>query len=888
MQIILTHEQADFDALAALLGASLLNETALPVLPRRMNRNARAFLNLYGADLPFVDPRDLPGEQIESILLVDTQSLVTLKGSGPHSQVRVIDHHQRRPDLPSNWDVQIDDVGAVTTLFVEEIQENGLTLTAIQASLLILGIYEDTGSLTYPSTTPRDVRAAAFLLEQGANLRIASQHLNPPLSVDQRQLYERLLANTEWHPIHGQDIIVSCAPADEMNEEISSVAHKIRDLLDPDGLFLLVTTSEGIRLVARSTTDQIDVAGVAGHFGGGGHERAAAALIPVPGSGGADLAEQRNVRLPQVYQQLLEVLPQHVRPSISIGQIMSPRPHLLTANTSAQEAAQMMQRYGYEGYPVVEAGKVIGLLTRRAVDRALAHKLNLPAVSLMEAGSITVTPDQAVEHLQRVMTGSGWGQVPVVDPQTNRIIGIVTRTDLLKTLAADTLTPAPRNLAQKLEDVLPPTRLAFLKAVSQAAHHQRVALYIVGGFVRDLLLDRPSRDFDLVVEGDAIGLARTLTAEYGGQITSHSRFGTAKWDISSIKPELVSKIRENGDLVAGDLPDKLDLITARTEFYERPTALPTVERSSIKLDLHRRDFTINTLALRLDGRHYGELHDYWGGLSDLENGLVRVLHSLSFVDDPTRMLRAVRFEQRFGFTIEIRTLQLMDEAVSLLKQLSGDRIRHELDLILAESEAPRMLKRLGELGLLAAIHPDLPHQIHSPVLPGPAEDEGLPSWNLPARYAGIPIERVLTYLMWLAPLPVRTATEVANRLKMTKTARQLFQSTSQAWHEIPDCVGKPPAEVVSYLEDYPLIALYAVRQINPDPRVRELLDQFVKEWQSVVPVANGETLKALGVPPGPQYRQILKELRSAWLNGEVVSPEAERELILKLVKGKAG
>jgi tRNA nucleotidyltransferase (CCA-adding enzyme) len=252
------------------------------------------------------------------------------------------------------------------------------------------------------------------------------------------------------------------------------------------------------------------------------------------------------------------------------------------------------------------------------------------------------------------------------------------------------------------------------------------------------------------------------------------------------------------------------------------------------------------------------------------------------------MLRAVRFEQRFGFTIEIRTLQLMDEAVSLLKQLSGDRIRHELDLILAESEAPRMLKRLGELGLLAAIHPDLPHQIHSPVLPGPAEDEGLPSWNLPARYAGIPIERVLTYLMWLAPLPVRTATEVANRLKMTKAARQLFQSASQAWHEIPACVGKPPAEVVSYLEDYPLIALYAVRQINPDPRVRELLDQFVKEWQSVVPVANGETLKALGVPPGPQYRQILKELRSAWLNGEVVSPEAERELILKLVKGKAG
>ena len=184
---------------------------------------------------------------------------------------------------------------------------------------------------------------------------------------------------------------------------------------------------------------------------------------------------------------------------------------------------------------------------------------------------------------------------------------------------------------------MPKARLALLKLTAEIAYEQKAALYIVGGFVRDLILERPSQDFDLVVEGDAIALARQLQERYGGRLTTHARFGTAKWMIANIRPELARMLNQPEN--ASDLPEFLDLISARTEFYTHPTALPTVERGSIKLDLHRRDFTINTLALRLDGSHYGELHDYWGGLNDLREGLVRVLHSLSFVDDPTRMLQ---------------------------------------------------------------------------------------------------------------------------------------------------------------------------------------------------------------------------------------------------------
>ncbi len=162
---------------------------------------------------------------------------------------------------------------------------------------------------------------------------------------------------------------------------------------------------------------------------------------------------------------------------------------------------------------------------------------------------------------------------------------------------------------------LPAARLALLKTVASQAHELHQAAYIVGGFVRDLLLDRPSQDFDVVVEGDAISLGQALSQRFGGRIVAHGRFGTAKWWIANQRDALAASL-DNGLLLdARDLPESLDLISARTEFYEYPTALPTVERCSIKLDLHRRDFTINTMAVRLDGRHYGELYDYWGGLN---------------------------------------------------------------------------------------------------------------------------------------------------------------------------------------------------------------------------------------------------------------------------------
>jgi tRNA nucleotidyltransferase (CCA-adding enzyme) len=864
MHIILTHEQADFDALAALFGAAIVFSGAEPVLPRKMNRNVRAFITLYGVDFPFVDPRDLPPHTIEKVTLVDTQSLITLKGMNSRTKIQVIDHHPVRSDTPQKWEMIASNTGATTTYLVELLQEENEPLSAIQATLLLLGVYEDTGSLSYAATTPRDVKAAAWLLEQGASLKIASEFLNPPLSADQRESFDRLAASAETLDVSGHRIILASGEMLDANEEISTLAHKLRDLFDPDALFVLALTHEGVRLVARSTTDDIDVSRIAVKFKGGGHGRAAAALIRVQ-DGSEDLELLKKTR-----ERLLEILPEYIRPSITVSQIMSRRPRVLSPDTTAEEASRLMQRYGYEGFPVVINGKVIGLLSRRAVDRALSHKLNLPAASLMDAGEISIGPQESLQQLQAVMTNSGWGQVPVVDPQNRKIIGIVTRTDLIKTFSAAPAISPRKNLSRKLIKDLKPDYLRLIEAVSAEAKLNHLPVYMVGGFVRDFLLGFSSSDFDIVVEGDAIALAKALAARHGGRLTTHSRFGTAKWFPASPLQEIGSEV-----------PRVVDLISSRQEFYEHPTALPTIERGSIKLDLRRRDFTINTLAIRLDGHHFGELHDYFGGLADLEHKFIRVLHSLSFVDDPTRMLRAVRYEQRYGFAIEPRTLQLIVEARPLLQRLSSERLRHEIDLILEEPKAAIMLSRLDELGLREAITDAIPwnKSLHK-TLDSAARVSIPEEWAIKPLSSGIPVSRSLGYLIWFSSLPPSAIDKIQSRIKLPVTIYKAIHLSRKLITDLPGMKKAKPSDWVTRLEDIPPLAVYAVYLISKEHALRE----YSLKWKSIHPFTDGNALRKKGLAPGPSYQMILSQLRAAWVDGLIQSREQETALLERLIK----
>ena len=242
------------------------------------------------------------------------------------------------------------------------------------------------------------------------------------------------------------------------------------------------------------------------------------------------------------------------------------------------------------------------------------------------------------------------------------------------------------NLSSKIEKQLPAELVSFMRTAGEVASSQGQSLYLVGGVVRDLLLGQPNFDLDLVVEGDAIDLAHQLAQAKQGKLITHPRFNTAKlqWDKWSV-----------------------DIATARSETYAKPGALPRVKPSSLSNDISRRDFTINTMAVCLNPSRYGELIDLYGGMDDLKHKIIRILHEKSFTDDATRILRGLRYEQRLDFQLEPVTLQLLKRDIPMLDTISGDRIRHELELILKEEFPEKVLRRAEELGVLTKLHPAL-------------------------------------------------------------------------------------------------------------------------------------------------------------------------------------
>jgi tRNA nucleotidyltransferase (CCA-adding enzyme) len=893
LDIILTHERTDFDALASLLGAALLFPDALPVLPRQMNRNVRDFLALYKNHFRFIAPDDVPRGKVRRAILVDTRAANSPKGTQHDTEYIVIDHHtalaehnlmsEARKVLPQAHELWCGATGANTTLLVEKLIEHAIDVTPVEATLLALGIYEDTGNLTYASTTSRDAAALAWLLEpaHGVNLSEVNEFLHHPVTDEQRRLLQVLMDACEFLEIEGHSVVITMARAPGFGDELSTLAARLRDFHEPDALFLLVDMGDMVQVVARSTTDAIDVGKVAQALGGGGHNRAAAAHI-------------RDSNLESVRTRIEHLVRTHARVALTVGQIMSAgRPQILHPDMPMRAADELMRRFGYEGFPVVATDAhsqetLVGVLTRREVDKTIGHGMgDQPVRRFMRAGQYTVRPSDSITVLRRRMIESNWGQIPVVD-DSGAIVGIVTRTDLIK-LWDESALPGRRadELAARLRRALNPVQLHLLALIGREVDAMHFDVYVVGGFVRDLMLDIVSQralalDVDIVIEGDAIAFARRMQVKYGGRIVEHKRFGTAKWILSAHDTPVRTDALLAG-LDAADpanLPPHLDFVTARTEFYSAPTALPTVQQSSIKLDLHRRDFTINTLALCLNPDRWGELLDAWGGLADLRAGLVRVLHSLSFVDDPTRILRAVRYEQRFDFAIEPRTRELLTDALELLDRVTPARIRHELERILQEETPEKALLRLDALGVLHQIHPALA------MTPAMAQQFG----DLRARrqdaaadpdLAGAPIERL--YLAIVAfPLHAEATRAVQERLGLRAETQHLLRDMS-VLHRYLDRLADPaarPSQIVQVLDQVTPVGLALLPVLCHDQVVLDHLRHYRAAWRHIQPELTGDDLRRLGIARGVIYRNILTALRMGRIDGEIDS-RAEEEAIAK-------
>ena len=444
-----------------------------------------------------------------------------------------------------------------------------------------------------------------------------------------------------------------------------------------------------------------------------------------------------------------------------------------------------------------------------------------------------------------------------------------------------------QNLESKIATRLPAPYQQALAAVIGAAQRSGVGVYLVGGFVRDLLLDRPNLDLDIAVEGDAIALATAVAAHIDTTSDEPPTLLSANSKLKTQNSKLVTTTFGTAKLTwPGDDPPTtfvyLDFASTRQESYAAPAALPTVSFvRDITTDLRRRDFTINAIALRLADY---TLVDPYGGLADLSAGLTRALHPASFVDDPTRIFRAVRYEQRLGFAIEPTTLGLLHDAVSggLIERLSPDRVRHELEKILLEERAPAMFARLAELGILAAVDPAL------------RWDEQLRHQTEAVSLAESPTERPLLHLLLLTyRLSDAEQRRVSDRLNLDADTRTLMQQTHQLRARLPDLLrAARPSEIYNLLHSYPDAALlattyalasYGGASVNALTAALGKIDLYRRELAAVKPELGGEYLTALGLPQGKAYKPILDELRRAKLDGEAPTREAEAALLQRLV-----
>ncbi len=404
------------------------------------------------------------------------------------------------------------------------------------------------------------------------------------------------------------------------------------------------------------------------------------------------------------------------------------------------------------------------------------------------------------------------------------------------------------NMLVQLEKSLSPESLSLIQKAGALAAERRLGIYLVGGVVRDILLGRANSDLDLVVEGDAIKLAESLAGELGGRLVVHRRFGTAK-------------IRTRNMTI--------DLAMARAETYARPGALPSVRPGSIRDDLARRDFSVNAMALRLDPGSFGKLVDPFDGQQDLKNGLIRILHDRSFIDDATRMLRAVRYEQRFGFRLEAATEKLLRQNVAMLRTISGDRTRHDLELILKEEYPEKALGRAGDLGLLGEVHPAL------------KGDGWLKKMFEKARESASPPSPALYFALLTYRFNEPECEDFTAALKMPGTVSRVILDTARLRERLPslDAPDLPPSGVSELLQEYSPTSILACAIAADSAMVQERLNLYLTRWRHVRTALDGNALQKLGVPSGPKLGEMLKALHAAKLDGKISGKEDEVELV---------
>jgi tRNA nucleotidyltransferase (CCA-adding enzyme) len=875
MKVITSHVNADFDSLSSMIAAKKLYPDAILAFPGSQEKTLRDFLihsTIYLFDIEKMTKIDY--DAVDTLILVDTRQKTRIGefakiAENGKVKVHIYDHHPASNDDVKGDIEVVRTIGATVSILVGMIRERNIAITPEEATIIMLGIYEETGSFRFSSTTTADFEAASYLLSKGASVNLVSDMLVRELTPEQVFLLNDIIKNADVYNINGIDIVITEASTEEYVGDLAVIVHKFRDMENINALFALFRMEDRVHVIGRSRIPEVDSGYILSLMGGGGHKVAASTTV-------------KDMTLIETKDRLVEILRHHVKPLWKAKDIMFFPVKSVDAAASIYDAKSVLTKYNINALPVLSEDRIVGIISRQVAEKAVFHKLeNVPVREYMLTEFQIVEPDDSIEKVKEKIIGNSQRFLPVV--KDDELKGAITRTDLLRILEDEIAKTVleklefhekyvkRKNVKRIMEERLSEEVLKKLEDIGNLADQLGYHAYLVGGFVRDMILHDENCDIDIVIEGDGIIFAEEMSKRFNVKMRSHKEFATAK----IIYPDGF----------------KVDIASARLEYYKAPAALPVVEHSSLKLDLHRRDFTINTLAISLNKNTFGELIDFFGAQRDIKEKTIRVLHSLSFVEDPTRVFRAIRFELRFGFKIGKHTLDLIKNAVKLnfLAKIRGKRVWTELALILQEGSPEAILKRLEDLDLLKFISNMIVFNREKEKLF--MQMHAVLKWH-EFLYQGKAPEKLQYYVLGLLDhMKHEDIPEFCKQMEMSeRTKKKIIENgerVRQAMAKLSMGISIMKKSAV-YRTLEPLsreVKLFIMARTKSD-EIKKAISAYITNCDSYKPFTTGEDLKKLAIQEGPIYKEVLETLKDAKIDMNLKTKDEEAHFVDTYLMGK--
>lgn len=859
MKIITSHINLDFDGFAASCLLTLYFKDYALVFPGSKEDKVNDFVKKNIDWLPKeAKLAEIRQKQLQSAVIVDTSScnrlgelcekVKTLK----KENLFVFDHHVKTAqkmflNVKNNF---IKKRGSTTSIVVGFLKDNGIDIPENYATLGVIGIYEDTDFLSFAETTPEDIEAVAFLVRCGADLTYVARVLKTPLNKKQVELLNKIIPGIERIKIKGREIAIVQLTLNKYFSDVSTVIHRVMELEAIDLFIAILQMEKKVYLIVKNNYLDIDLQKLFKDLGGG-HKNVISKVFK-----DRTIFEVRNY-----VENVLKKIP----PLTKCEDILSPPIAVLKEETTVREAFNVFNRVKVNSLPIMNGkGDYTGYILRQDIDYAISKKLeNYPVNNFAVREVIKVDAEEDIENVKKLFLEKG---VKLVFVEKNgKVKGIITRTAALKhfVVVKDVGGEVSINLKERLRESLPPEIFSILETASGLAEERGVELYIVGGFVRDLLLKKRNFDLDFVVSDDGIGFGKALALKLKGRVKTHDKFNTAV------------VVLENGL--------KIDVATLRFEYYDFPGDLPRVTPGSLFHDLYRRDFTINAMAICLNRKRFGDLIDYFNGRRDLKDRIIRVLHSLSFFDDATRILRALRFKHRFQFKIGKTTENLMLSAAShnIFSTITGIRYLKEFKQLFAENNASFILDDFEKYGCLKFFGDDIKidHYIKQIAL----NIDSVLTW-----YKLLYKNSVEEWLLYLMAILIHTnkerRQEIAEKLTLRRREKNILLNYKAFLREYSIFAKWRERKISEYYHFFKgvetEILLFAIAFFD-DENYKKNISLYIDRYSDFKLHVSGKDAIKLGMKEGRDIKKVLDKVISEAIDKNLTSKIEQIEILKK-------